>query len=323
MQPQIGYSQPYQQPSYNPAPESLQYGLELHQGTTSDVLPAPAQHQVTQQAGGQQLQLPYVQQPYPQDVQSTHGYGHHAAYTPYGQQGFQQMPGQQIVHAPAAIVGVQYCAQGEQVFFVNEKWASLSKDDFSILDSHKQPVFNMDSSAFSLKQKRVLKTAAGKAVCSLKKKVLLCIILLSSSPFSMSTAPVRVLSLAYVLCLQLMSSSGPTWFLSLGAAASDKERVAVIKKDTHNGAHSASMFLSSNTTQFFSQPVPDYQARGDVKNRSFFIYRGSMPVAEIMRSPSTSEKLTGANHYVLRVSHGTDYALMIAFCVVIDELFND
>lgn len=288
MQPQIGYSQPYQQPSYNPAPESLQYGLELHQGTTSDVLPAPAQHQVTQQAGGQQLQLPYVQQPYPQDVQSTHGYGHHAAYTPYGQQGFQQMPGQQIVHAPAAIVGVQYCAQGEQVFFVNEKWASLSKDDFSILDSHKQPVFNMDSSAFSLKQKRVLKTAAGKAVCSLKKKVLLCIILLSSSPFSMSTAPVRVLSLAYVLCLQLMSSSGPTWFLSLGAAASDKERVAVIKKDTHNGAHSASMFLSSNTTQFFSQPVPDYQARGDVKNRSFFIYRGSMPVAEVRAPALTS-----------------------------------
>ena len=42
-----------------------------------------------------------------------------------------------------------------------------------------------------------------------------------------------------------------------------------------------------------------------------------------MRSLSTAEKVTGANHYVLRVSHGTDYALMIAFCVVIDELFND
>lgn len=42
-----------------------------------------------------------------------------------------------------------------------------------------------------------------------------------------------------------------------------------------------------------------------------------------MRSVSTSEKMTGANHYVLRVSHGTDCALMIAFCVVIDELFND
>ena len=42
-----------------------------------------------------------------------------------------------------------------------------------------------------------------------------------------------------------------------------------------------------------------------------------------MRSISTAEKVTGANHYVLRVSHGTDYALMITFCVVIDELFND
>ena len=84
-----------------------------------------------------------------------------------------------------------------------------------------------------------------------------------------------------LLLLQLLSKSCPTWFLSLGASASDKERIAVIKKDTFNGAHSASIFLSSNTTQFFSQPVCDYQARGDVKNRSFFIYRGSMPVAEV------------------------------------------
>lgn len=42
-----------------------------------------------------------------------------------------------------------------------------------------------------------------------------------------------------------------------------------------------------------------------------------------MRSTSTTEKVTGANHYVLRVSAGTDCALMITFCVVIDELFND
>jgi hypothetical protein len=49
----------------------------------------------------------------------------------------------------------------------------------------------------------------------------------------------------------------------------------------------------------------------------------SMFVLQIMRSFSTAEKVTGANHYVLRVSPGTDYALMISFCVVIDELFND
>ncbi len=48
-----------------------------------------------------------------------------------------------------------------------------------------------------------------------------------------------------------------------------------------------------------------------------------MRVMQIMRSFSTAEKVTGANHYVLRVCPGTDYALMISFCVVIDELFND
>ena len=46
-------------------------------------------------------------------------------------------------------------------------------------------------------------------------------------------------------------------------------------------------------------------------------------VVQIMRGISTSEKLTGKNHYALRVSPGIDYALMIAFCVVLDELFND
>lgn len=46
-------------------------------------------------------------------------------------------------------------------------------------------------------------------------------------------------------------------------------------------------------------------------------------VLQIMRSLSTTEKVTAADHYVLQVSAGTDCALMIAFCVVIDELFND
>ena len=48
-----------------------------------------------------------------------------------------------------------------------------------------------------------------------------------------------------------------------------------------------------------------------------------MCIMQIMRSFSTAERVTGANHYALRVSSGTDYALMISFCVVIDELFNE
>ena len=81
--------------------------------------------------------------------------------------------------------------------------------------------------------------------------------------------------------LQLLSGKQPTWFISMGANAKDKDRVAAIKKDTFNGAHSASLFLSSNTTQFFAQPIPDYSARGDLRNRSFFIYKGTAPVAEV------------------------------------------
>ena len=75
-------------------------------------------------------------------------------------------------------------------------------------------------------------------------------------------------------------SSG-TWYISSGSSAGDKERLATIKKDMANNTHSASVFLQGNSSQHFAQPVPDYSARGDFNNRSFFIYRGTIPVAEV------------------------------------------
>lgn len=80
--------------------------------------------------------------------------------------------------------------------------------------------------------------------------------------------------------LQLLSSK-PTWYISSGASADDKQRIAIVKKDLFNNSHSASVFLNANTSQHFAQPVPDYSARGDFTNRSFFVYRGAAPVAEV------------------------------------------
>ncbi|KAL0046956.1 hypothetical protein WJX82_002894 [Trebouxia sp. C0006] len=203
----------------------------------------------------------------------------------------QQQQGPQDFGGPSsAVVSPQYCTQMEQVFFLKEKLASLSGDDFDILDANNSPAFKMQASAVSLAEKRVLKNPQNQPVCSLKKK--------------------------------LMSSTG-TWYVSTGSSAGDKERVATIKKDMFNNTHSASAFLQANNSQHFAQPVPDYSARGDINNRSFFIYRGAVPVAEVMRSVSSQEKYSGKNSYALRVSPGTDCAFMIAFCITIDELFND
>ncbi|DBB01035.1 TPA: hypothetical protein ACH3X1_000935 [Trebouxia sp. C0004] len=213
-----------------------------------------------------------------------------------GQQGFGQnqqgMQGgfSQQGGPSSAVVSAQYCAQMEQVFFLKEKLASLSGDDFDIMDGNNNPAFKMQASAVSLAEKRVLKNAHNQPVCSLKKK--------------------------------LMSSTG-TWYISTGSSAGDKERVATIKKDMFNNVHSASAFLQANNSQHFAHPVPDYSARGDINNRSFFIYRGAVPVAEVMRSVSSQEKYSGKNSYALRVSPGIDCAFMIAFCITIDELFND
>ena len=161
---QMQGQQPYSQQMYG----AQHYGQQQY-GQQNQQIYA----QQFQQPYAQQGQSAYAQQVYPQQVQSQ-GYGQQcSAQQPYGQQaypqqGFTQMPGQQTA---AAVIGSQYCAQGEQIFFVNEKWASLSGDDFNILDSNKQIVFRMDSSAFSIKQHRVLKTVKGHPVCSLKKKV--------------------------------------------------------------------------------------------------------------------------------------------------------
>ena len=93
------------------------------------------------------------------------------------------------------------------------------------------------------------------------------------------------------LCLlQLLSSTG-TWYISSGSSAGDKERLATIKKDMYNNTHSASAFLQANTSQHFAQPVPDYSARGDLNNRSFFIYRGTAPVAEVLNMSITCSML--------------------------------
>ena len=88
----------------------------------------------------------------------------------HGQQAMmgQGMPNQ---HAGSGIVSQQYCFPTEQVFFLKEKLASLSGDDFDILDGNNNPAFKMQASALSLTEKRVLKNAQNQAVCSLKKKV--------------------------------------------------------------------------------------------------------------------------------------------------------
>ena len=176
-QPQVvqqTYSQQPGQPMQGQQPYSQQmYGQQLYGQQQYGQQNQQIYAQQLQQPYGQQGQSAYGQQVYPQQVQSQ-GYGQQGnTQQPYGQQaysqqGLAQLPGQQTA---AAVIGSQYCAQGEQIFFVNEKWASLSHDDFNILDSNKQIMFRLDSSAFSIKQHRVLKTVKGQPVCSLKKKV--------------------------------------------------------------------------------------------------------------------------------------------------------
>lgn len=87
------------------------------------------------------------------------------------------------------------------------------------------------------------------------------------------------LSIPAVGLVQLMSSG--TWYISSGSSAGDKDRLATIKKGMENNTHSANVFLQGNSSQHFAQPIPDYSARGDFQNRSFFIYRGTIPVAEV------------------------------------------
>lgn len=44
---------------------------------------------------------------------------------------------------------------------------------------------------------------------------------------------------------------------------------------------------------------------------------------QVMRRVSGAEKFSGKNQYALRVSPGVDCAFMVAFCITVDELFND
>lgn len=63
-----------------------------------------------------------------------------------------------------------------------------------------------------------------------------------------------------------------------------------------------------------------------MKGKSFSIYRGQQPVAEISRKlayESSKQRMTGKDSYALKVFPGTDAVFMIAICLIIDELFHD
>ena len=156
---QLVYSQhfPVQQTSAQPF-----YGSQVPGQQTSTQ--GYSQQMQYQQVPGQHAVAPQLHnQGYDQQSVNQQGYGQQALV--------QQMPWQQPA-AALPVVGSQYCAQGEQLFFLNENFASLSGDDFTVLDGNKQPVFKMDSSAFSMRRKRVLKAVKGnQSVCSMKRKV--------------------------------------------------------------------------------------------------------------------------------------------------------
>ena len=59
-------------------------------------------------------------------------------------------------------------------------------------------------------------------------------------------------------------------------------RVASMRKDKFQNQNCASVFLTNNASLHFANATPDYQARGDIKARSFHIfYRGQQCCAEV------------------------------------------
>jgi uncharacterized protein YxjI len=200
------------------------------------------------------------------------------------------MPGQPglAVGGVRPIVGQDYCKPAEQLFIVNERVASMSGDDFDINDMHGRRAFTLDSSALSLSNSRTLKNAGGKAIASMKQKML---------------------------------SSSKTWYIN---PPNGKEHLATIRKETITGQAVASVFLAGNTSNLFATGNPDITARGDFKAHSFWIYWRNQPMAEVNRQiHGALERFTSKNSYAVRVLPGMDAAFVVAFVTILDELFND
>lgn len=215
---------------------------------------------------------------------------------PQQQGGFQQQHGGQPGYgggAAAPIVGQQYCLPQEQVFFLTEKLMSVSGDDFEVVDalnpSHR---YQLKSSSMSMSGSRQLKDSAGKTILNMKHKLM----------------------------------SGKLWYINRGS--DDKDVIAEVKKPsgTSGGRQSCEVFLKGNTSHHFSTARPDLVVSGDVKGKTFLIYRGQQPIAEISRKlpeESSKQRITGKDAYALKVHPGQDAAFSIALVLVVDELYND
>ena len=123
-----------------------------------------------------------------------------------------------------------------QVFFLKEKLASLSGDDFDILDGNNNPAFKMQASAVSLAEKRVLKNAQNQPVCSLKKKVCwqnqlsctICCLLISCASSSSGSVRAWHPQKCILQCLNLPSSRCHPYLLSASNSVASRAPWAVL-----------------------------------------------------------------------------------------------
>eukprot|EP00158_Paraphelidium_tribonemae_P004438 Partr_v1_DN26755_c1_g1_i4_m8937 putative Pfam:DUF567 len=192
------------------------------------------------------------------------------------------------------VIEQTYCSPAQMTLVVEEKM-SFSGDDFSAYDTNGRLWFKMDSKAFSFNSRRTLVDVTGKPVLTLSRKA-----------FSMSGK----------------------WNLFRGASDDKSAQILSIEPKLFSLSPSIKIYLNDGDRE------PDFFCKGDFRAKRFQVlhrYNGQdIQIAEISKESKFSSmsafvksQYSDKNKYFLNIVQGADTALIVALCVVVDELCHD
>lgn len=174
----------------------------------------------------------------------------------------------------------------QTVYCMKEKLASLSGDSFTIKDEAGDEKFNVDGTSLSIREKKTLSDSDGNELYQIKEELI---------NFSLREKQ-------YIL------------------DAESEETLFTLRK--------AGVLIDRNTVNVFEgdddEGEPCFVIAGGFMEKEFEIADADgVAVCQIDRRAFNIENMMDKDTYAIQVEEGQDAALMIAFAVAVDEMFQD
>ncbi|XP_062094837.1 protein LURP-one-related 15-like [Humulus lupulus] len=190
---------------------------------------------------------------------------------------------------PVTVVGSQFMAPYPVELVIAEKMLTLKEGTFTVTDTQENIIFKVKGSIFSLHDRRTLLDPTDKPILSFRQKIM---------------------------------TMHRRWQIYRGESSDAKDLLFTVKKSSVIQFNTdLDVFLSGNT----NEEVPDFKIKGSWFQRSctIFLGDGTTAIAQMHAKNSASSVFLGKDAFRVTVFPNVDYALVVAFVVVLHEVNAD